>query len=247
MEHQDHRQARRRRAVVNGAKQFITNSGTDISGCVTITAVTAAVMAPRRTSNLIVPNGTPGMRPASPTARWAERVRHPPAHVHRLPRPRVQPAGRRGDGFKQFMQILDGGRIGVAAMGVGRPQGALDEKDIPYAKEAAAPSGSRSRSSRRSRRRSPTSRPRSSWAACWSTAPRSRRTAANLFTLTAAQAKLDHGPPRRARHRGSRPDPRWLWLHRGVPGLPSRDAKILTIGEGTDEVQQMVIARQLGC
>ena len=163
---------------MNGAKQFITNSGTDISGCVTITAVTGGSDGAKEISNLIVPNGTPGMRPASPTARWAgtrptpARSRSPTAAS-----PESNLLGRRGDGFKQFMQILDGGRIGVAAMGVGLAQGALDEA-ISYAKERRA-FGQPISKFQAIRRRSPTSRPRSRPAACWSTAPRSRRTAAN--------------------------------------------------------------------
>ena len=98
--------------------------------------------------------------------------------------------GRRGAGFKQFLHILDIGRIGVAAMGVGLAQGALDEA-IAYAKERAR-SASRSPSSRRSRPRSPTSRPRSRPPACSPTA-RAGEGHRRVFTLTAAQAKLITG------------------------------------------------------
>jgi short-chain 2-methylacyl-CoA dehydrogenase len=123
--------------VVNGAKQFITNSGTDISGCVTITAVTGRNGAPE-ISNLIVPNGTPGYEIGEPYRKmgWnASDTRPLTFEDCRVPEANL--LGRRGDGFKQFLQILDGGRIGVAAMGVGLAQGALDEA-ISYAKERRA-------------------------------------------------------------------------------------------------------------
>ena len=124
--------------VVNGAKQFITNSGTDISGCVTITAVTGNGNGAREISNLIVPNGTPGYEAGEPYRKmgWnASDTRPLTFDDARVPEGNL--LGRRGDGFKQFMQILDGGRIGVAAMGVGLAQGALDEA-ISYAKERRA-------------------------------------------------------------------------------------------------------------
>ncbi len=120
--------------VVNGAKQFITNSGTEISGCVTITAVTGD----GEISNLIVPNGTPGYEAGEPYRKmgWnASDTRPLTFDDCRVPEGNL--LGRRGDGFKQFMQILDGGRIGVAAMGVGLAQGALDEA-LAYAKERRA-------------------------------------------------------------------------------------------------------------
>ena len=124
--------------MIDGAKQFITNAGTDISGCVTITAVTGEADGRREISNLIVPNGTPATSRASRTARWAGTPRtrgRSPSSDCRVPEANL--LGRRGDGFKQFLQILDGGRIGVAAMGVGLAQGALDEA-IAYAKERQA-------------------------------------------------------------------------------------------------------------
>jgi short-chain 2-methylacyl-CoA dehydrogenase len=124
--------------VVNGAKQFITNSGTEISGCVTITAVTGTGNGDREISNLIVPNGTPGYEPGEPYRKmgWNASDTRPLSFDDcRVPEGNL--LGRRGDGFKQFLQILDGGRIGVAAMGVGLAQGALDEA-ISYAKERRA-------------------------------------------------------------------------------------------------------------
>src|SRR3954470_12669173 len=110
--------------VIDGAKQFITNAGTDISGVVTITALTGE----EEISNLIVPNGTPGYEPGEPYRKmgWNASDTRPLSFDDcRVPESNL--LGRRGDGYKQFLQILDGGRIGVAAMGVGLAQGALDE------------------------------------------------------------------------------------------------------------------------
>ena len=124
--------------VVNGAKQFITNSGTEISGCVSITAVTGEANGRKEISNLIVPTGTPGYEVGEAYRKmgWNASDTRPLSFEDcRLPESAL--LGRRGDGFKNFLHILDGGRIGVAAMGVGLAQGALDEA-IAYAKERRA-------------------------------------------------------------------------------------------------------------
>jgi short/branched chain acyl-CoA dehydrogenase len=233
--------------VVNGAKQFITNSGTEISGCVTITAVTDSSNGAKQISNLIVPNGIPGYEPGEPYRKmgWnASDTRPLTFDDARVPEGNL--LGRRGDGFKQFMQILDGGRIGVAAMGVGLAQGALDEA-LAYAKERKAFG-------------QPISKFQAIQAkiADLSAAIEAARLlvyrAAVLkergepFTLTAAQAKLITG------RLAVRATEEAVQIHGGYGYIEEypvcrfyRDAKILTIGEGTDEVQQMVIARQLGC
>src|SRR5919107_3863847 len=120
--------------VVNGAKQFITNSGTDISGFVTITARTGE----GEVSNLLVPNGTPGYEIGEPYRKmgWNASDTRPLAfEVCRVPEANL--VGQRGAGLGQFLQTLDGGRIGVAAMGLGLAQGALDEA-LKYAKERQA-------------------------------------------------------------------------------------------------------------
>jgi short-chain 2-methylacyl-CoA dehydrogenase len=233
--------------VVNGAKQFITNSGTDISGCVTITAVTDRENGRKEISNLIVANGTPGYEAGEPYRKmgWNASDTRPLSFDDcRVPESNL--LGRRGDGFKQFMQILDGGRIGVSAMGVGLAQGALDEA-IAYAKERRA-----------------FGKPISSFQAIQGKIAdlSAQIEAARLltyraamlkdrgepFTLTAAQAKLITG------RLAVRATEEAVQIHGGYGYIEEypvcrfyRDAKILTIGEGTDEVQQMVIARALGC
>ena len=121
--------------VIDGAKQFITNAGTDISGCVTITALTGDG---HEISNIIVPTGTPGYEIGEPYRKmgWNASDTRPLAFDDcRVPEENL--LGPRGMGFKQFLQTLDGGRIGVAAMGVGLAQGALDEA-LAYAKERRA-------------------------------------------------------------------------------------------------------------
>src|ERR671915_318173 len=120
--------------VIDGAKQFITNAGTEISGLVCITARTGD----GEISNLIVPNGTPGYVQGAPYRKmgWnASDTRPLTFEDCRVPEDHL--LGPRGDGFKQFLRILDIGRIGVAAMGVGLAQGALDQA-LAYAKERRA-------------------------------------------------------------------------------------------------------------
>src|SRR3954471_24677965 len=120
--------------VINGAKQFITSSGTDISGLVSITVRTGD----DEISNLIVPNGTPGYVQGEPYRKmgWNASDTRPLSFEDcRVPEENL--LGPRGSGFKQFLHVLDIGRIGVAAMGVGLAQGALDQA-LAYAKERRA-------------------------------------------------------------------------------------------------------------
>jgi short-chain 2-methylacyl-CoA dehydrogenase len=233
--------------VVNGAKQFITNSGTDISGCVTITAVTGDGNGQKEISNIIVPNGTPGYEPGEPYRKmgWNASDTRPLSFDDcRVPEGNL--LGRRGDGFKQFLQILDGGRIGVAAMGVGLAQGALDEA-ISYARERKAfgqPIGKFQ--AIQAKIADLSSQIEASRLLVYRAAVLKDR--GEPFTLTAAQAKLITG------RLAVRATEEAVQIHGGYGYIEEypvcrfyRDAKILTIGEGTDEVQQMVIARQLGC
>jgi alkylation response protein AidB-like acyl-CoA dehydrogenase len=228
--------------TINGAKQFITNSGTDITGYVIITARTGD----HEISNLLVPNGTPGYEVGEPYRKmgWNASDTRPLSFEDcRVPEGNL--VGPRGMGFKQFLQTLDGGRIGIAAMGVGLAQGALDEA-LAYAKERMA-----------------FGRPIASYQAIQakladiSTEIEAARLltykaaalkdAGRNFTLTAAQAKLKTG------RLAVRAAEEAVQIHGGYGYIEEypvcrfyRDAKILTIGEGTDEVQQMVIARALG-
>jgi short-chain 2-methylacyl-CoA dehydrogenase len=233
--------------VVDGAKQFITNAGTEISGCVSITAVTGGTNGRREISNLIVPTGTPGYAVGEPYRKmgWnASDTRPLSFEGCRIPESAL--LGRRGDGFKNFLHILDGGRIGVAAMGVGLAQGALDEA-IAYAKERQAFGQPISKfQSIQAKIADLSAQIEAARLLTWRAAL--EKDAGRSFTLTAAQAKLITG------RLAVRATEEAVQIHGGYGYIEEypvcrfyRDAKILTIGEGTDEVQQMVIARQLGC
>jgi alkylation response protein AidB-like acyl-CoA dehydrogenase len=232
--------------VVNGAKQFITNSGTEISGCVTITAVTGESNGTKEISNLIVPNGTPGYEPGEPYRKmgWNASDTRPLSFTDcRVPERAL--LGRRGDGFKQFLQILDGGRIGVAAMGVGLAQGALDEA-ISYAKERRAFGQPISKfQAIQAKIADLSAQIEAARLLVYRAAALKDR--GDPFTLTAAQAKLITG------RLAVRATEEAVQIHGGYGYIEEypvcrfyRDAKILTIGEGTDEVQQIVIAKALG-
>jgi len=228
--------------VIDGAKQFITNSGTDISGCVTITARTGE----SEISNIIVPNGTPGYEIGEAYRKmgWnASDTRPLSFESARVPESSL--LGRRGEGFKNFLHILDGGRIGVAAMGVGLAQGALDEA-LAYAKERRAFGQPISKfQTIQAKIADLSAEIEAARLLTYKAAIEKDR--GESFTLTAAQAKLKTG------RLAVRATEEAVQIHGGYGYIEEypvcrfyRDAKILTIGEGTDEVQQMVIARGLG-
>jgi alkylation response protein AidB-like acyl-CoA dehydrogenase len=232
--------------VIDGAKQFITNAGTDISGLVTITAVTGEKDGRREISNLLVPNGVPGFEAGEPYRKmgWNASDTRPLAFTAcRVPEANL--LGVRGAGLKQFFEVLDIGRIGVAAMGVGLAQGAFDES-LRYAKQ-----------------RNAFGKPISTFQAIqmkladMSTEIEAARLltykaallkdAGRAFALPAAQAKLKAGLV------ALKAVDEAVQIHGGYGYIEEypvcrfyRDAKILTIGEGTDEIQRLVIARALG-
>src|SRR3954466_9577505 len=228
--------------VIDGAKQFITNAGTEISGHVAITARTGE----DEISNLIVPNGTPGYEQGTPYRKmgWnASDTRPLSFDGCRVPADNL--LGPRGAGFKQFLHILDIGRIGVAAMGVGLAQGALDEA-LKYAKERRALEKPISKFEAIQGELADMATEIEAGRLLTYKAARLKDAGKN-FTLTAAQAKLKTG------RLAVRCTEEAVQIHGGYGYIEEypvcrmyRDAKILTIGEGTDEVQQMVIARALG-
>jgi len=236
--------------VINGAKQFITNAGTDISGVVCITAVTAAGNGDgggsREISNLIVANGTPGYTQGEPYRKmgWNASDTRPLSFSDcRVPAGNL--LGPRGAGFKQFLHVLDIGRIGVAAMGVGLAQGALDQA-LSYARERRAFGQPISKFQAISAKLADMSTEIEAARLLVYKAAREKDAGRN-FTLTAAQAKLKTG------RLAVRCSEEAVQIHGGYGFIEEypvcrfyRDAKILTIGEGTDEIQQMVIARALG-
>jgi short-chain 2-methylacyl-CoA dehydrogenase len=229
--------------VVDGTKQFITNAGTDMSGCVVIAAKTGE----DEISNLVVPNGTPGYSVERPYRKmgWNASDTRPLAFEGaRVPEDHL--LGARGAGYRQFLATLAGGRIGVAAMGVGLAQGALDQA-LTYSKGRRAFGQPISRfqaiqvkladlSSQIDAARLLT------YKAAW------LKEAGRSFEVAAAQAKLITG------RLAVRAADEAVQIHGGYGYIEDypvcrfyRDAKVLTIGEGTDEVQQMLIARHLGC
>ena len=233
--------------VINGSKVFITNPGTDISGCVVITAATSQANGRREISNLIVPNGTTGFEVGEPYRKLGWRASDTrPLSFADCRVPETSLLGRRGGGLRQFMKVLEGGRVGVAAIGVGLAQGALDAA-LAYAKERHA-----------------FGQPIAKFQAIQAKLAdiSAQLEAARLLTyraalkldrgelalLAAAQAKLVAG------RLAVRATEEAVQIHGGYGFIEDypvarfyRDAKILTIGEGSDEVQQMVIAQQLGC
>jgi short-chain 2-methylacyl-CoA dehydrogenase len=228
--------------TIDGAKQFITNAGTDISGMVCITARTGE----EEISNIIVANGTPGYEQGEPYRKmgWNASDTRPLSFSDcRVPEENL--LGPRGQGFKQFLHILDIGRIGVAAMGVGLAQGSLDEA-LKYAKQRKAFGKPISKfQAIQSKLADMATEIEAARLLVYKAAL--EKDAGRNFTLTAAQAKLKTG------RLAVRCAEEAVQIHGGYGFIEEypvcrfyRDAKILTIGEGTDEVQQLVIARALG-
>ena len=239
--------------VIDGTKQFITNAGTDISGLVCITARTDGEPSGdergargSEISNLLVPNGTPGYEQGEPYRKmgWnASDTRPLTFDGCRVPEENL--LGRRGDGLRQFLHVLDIGRIGVGAMGVGLAQGALDQA-LAYAKQRRAFGRPISRFQAIQAKLADMATEIEAARLLVYKAAR-LKDAGRPFTLTAAQAKLKSG------RLAVRCTEEAVQIHGGYGYIEEypvcrfyRDAKILTIGEGTDEVQQMVIARALG-
>jgi alkylation response protein AidB-like acyl-CoA dehydrogenase len=228
--------------VVDGSKMFITNAGTDITWGVTITAVTGD----GEISNIVVPNGTPGYVISEPMHKlgWrASDTRELSFQGARVPEGNL--LGPRGEGFRQFLEILDGGRISVAAMGVGLAQGAFD---LAYAyaldREQFGRKIARFQSVQQKLVDIATEIEAARflvYRAAW------EKDEGRDFAKTAAMAKLFSGE---LSHRAAN----WaLQIHGGYGFMDEyavsrlyRDQKILEIGEGTNEVQRMVIARHLG-
>jgi short/branched chain acyl-CoA dehydrogenase len=228
--------------VVNGSKIFITNAGTDITACVTITARTGE----NEISNLIIPNGTTGYEISAPMEKmgWhASDTRELSFRDCSLPEGNL--LGPRGEGFNQFLEILDGGRISVAAMAVGLAQGAFDLA-AAYAKE-----------------REQFGRPISKFQAVqFRLADMATEIEAGRNLVYKAAWTKDQGRPfgkeaaiaKLYTGEMSNRVVNWaLQVHGGYGYMDEfaisrlyRDQKILEIGEGTNEVQRMVIARHLG-
>ena len=233
--------------VINGTKCFITNSGTDITGLVTVTAVTGRKEDGRpEISSILVPSGTPGFTVAAPYSKvgWnASDTRELSFSDVRVPAANL--VGEKGRGYAQFLRILDEGRIAIAALATGLAQGCVDES-VKYAKERHAfgrPIGSNQAIQFKiadMELRAHTSR------IAWRDAA-SRLVQGEPFKKEAAMAKLYSSEIAVTNAREA------TQIHGGYGFMNEypvarmwRDSKILEIGEGTSEVQRMLIARELG-
>jgi short-chain 2-methylacyl-CoA dehydrogenase len=228
--------------VINGTKQFITNSGTDITKLVTVTAVTGE----REISSILVPVPTAGFtaEPAYNKVGWNASDTHPLTFDDvRVPEENL--LGEPGRGYANFLRILDEGRIAIAALSVGAAQGCVDES-VKYAKERSAfgqPIGKYQAIEfklARMQARAQAARTAYYDAAALMLAGKPFKTEAAVAKLVASEAAMDNARDATQIHGG------YGFMNEYAVARHYRDSKILEIGEGTTEVQLMIIARQMG-
>ncbi len=233
--------------VINGSKQFITNSGTDITKLVTVTAVTGTVGdGKKEISTVIVPSGTPGftVEPVYSKVGWNASDTHPLSFADaRVPEENL--LGPRGTGYANFLAILDEGRIAIAALATGAAQGCVDES-VKYAKERQSfgqPIGSYQAISfkiARMEARAHVARTAYYDAAAKMLAGKPFKKEAAIAKMIASEAAMDNARDATQIHGG------YGFMNEYPVARHYRDSKILEIGEGTTEVQLMLIARSLG-
>lgn len=232
--------------VINGAKQFITNSGTAITRFVTVTAVTGEQDGRKEISTIIVPSGTPGFTVEAPYDKvgWHASDTHPLTFVDaRVPAGNL--LGERGRGFANFLHILDEGRIAIAALSTGAAEGCV-EAAVAYARSRTV--FGEMLSSRQAiqfmiaRMQLRVHNARLAWhhAARLRDAGEPFKTAAAFAKLTASDAAMDNARDATQIFGGNG------FMNEFPVARHYRDSKILEIGEGTSEVQLLVIARALG-
>ena len=237
--------------VINGSKEFITNSGTDITSLVTVTAVTGTTQNPdgsvrKQISTIIVPSGTPGftVEKAYNKVGWNASDTHPLSLADvRVPQDNL--LGAEGRGFANFLQILDEGRIAIAALATGAAQGCVDEA-LRYAGERMAfgtTIGSNQSIAFKIARMQ--TRAHNARLAYYDAA--ARMLAGKPFKVQAAMAKLVAGEAAMDNARdATQVFGGYGFINEFPVARHYRDSKILEIGEGTSEVQLMLIARELG-
>jgi alkylation response protein AidB-like acyl-CoA dehydrogenase len=233
--------------VINGSKAFITNAGTDITSIVTVTAITGVGGDGRKEiSAIIVPAGTPGFRVSQKYSKvgWcASDTRELFFDDCRVPAENL--LGERGRGYAQFLSILDEGRVAIAALSVGLAQGCVDES-VRYAREReafGAPIGSYQAIQFKiadMEARAHTARLAYYAAAAKMLRGESFKKEAAIAKLVASNAAMDNARDATQVFGG------YGFMNEYPVGRFYRDAKILEIGEGTSEVQRMLIARHLG-
>ncbi|WP_194831875.1 acyl-CoA dehydrogenase family protein [Nocardia sp. XZ_19_369] len=232
--------------VINGSKQFITNSGTDITRLVTVTAVTGEVGGKKEISTILVPTDTPGFvaEPAYNKVGWNASDTHPLSFTDvRVPQDNL--LGERGRGYANFLRILDEGRIAIAALAVGAAQGCVDES-VRYAKEREAFGQAIGRNQAiafkigRMEARAHTARTAYYDAAALMLAGKPFKKQASIAKLVASEAAMDNSRDATQIFGG------YGFMNEYPVARHYRDSKILEIGEGTTEVQLMLIGRELG-
>jgi short/branched chain acyl-CoA dehydrogenase len=233
--------------VINGSKAFITNSGTPITALVTITATTGKNSdGSREISGIIVPTDTAGFEVGPPYRKlgWRASDTHELAFNDvRVPEGNL--LGERGRGFAQFLQILDDGRIAIAALGVGLAQGCLDES-VRYANEREAfgrPIGAFQGLQFKvadMKVRVETARLAVYKAAWLKEQGRPYKAAASLAKVHATDIAVTCAREAVQIHGG------YGYMEEFPVARYYRDAKVLEIGEGTNEIQRILIARDLG-
>ncbi|MGW4243974.1 acyl-CoA dehydrogenase family protein [Nocardia sp. NPDC004722] len=232
--------------IINGSKQFITNSGTDITRLVTVTAVTGGVDGKKEISTIIVPTDTPGFtaHPAYNKVGWNASDTHPLSFDDvRVPAENL--LGERGRGYANFLRILDEGRIAIAALSVGAAQGCVDES-VRYAKERQA-FGQNIGSYQaiafkiaRMEARAHMARTAYYDAAALMLSGKPFKKQASIAKLVASEAAMDNARDATQIFGG------YGFMNEYAVARHYRDSKILEIGEGTTEVQLMLIGRELG-
>ncbi|HJX78505.1 acyl-CoA dehydrogenase family protein [Glutamicibacter sp.] len=234
--------------VIDGSKEFITNSGTDITSLVTVSAVTGVdeSTGKKEISTIIVPTGTEGFtaEPAYNKVGWHASDTHPLSfNGARVPEENL--LGERGRGYAYFLEILDEGRIAIAALATGAAQGCLDEA-VTYAKTrqsfgaAIGKNQAISFMIARMASRVHTSRLAYYAAAAKMLAGKDFKIEAAHAKLVASEAAMDNARDATQIFGG------YGFINDSLVARHYRDSKILEIGEGTTQVQLMLIARSLG-
>lgn len=232
--------------VINGSKQFITNSGTDITSLCTVTAVTGENNGKKEISTIIVSNGTPGftVEPAYDKVGWNASDTHPLTFSDvRVPKENL--LGERGRGFANFLSILAEGRVAIAALSTGAAQGCVDES-VKFAKERTSMgkpiAEHQAISFKIARMEARVHAARLAWMAAAAKMVKGLdfRKEAYIAKLISSEAAMDNARDATQIHGG------YGFMNEYRVARHYRDSKILEIGEGTSEVQLMLIARQLG-
>ncbi|WP_413809333.1 acyl-CoA dehydrogenase family protein [Streptomyces sp. OE57] len=233
--------------VINGTKCFITNSGTDITALVTVTAVTARKEDGRpEISSIIVPSGTPGFSVAAPYSKvgWnASDTRELSFADCRVPAANL--LGAEGRGYAQFLRILDEGRIAISALATGLAQGCVDES-VAYARTREAfgrPIGANQAIQfKLADMEMRAHMARVAWrdAASRLVLGEPFKKEASIAKLYSSEVAVDNAREATQIHGG------YGFMNEYPVARMWRDSKILEIGEGTSEVQRTLIARELG-